>query len=177
MKTNIKIVSVLIIAVLSYMDLFAQKGYENKINQFNEKGQKEGFWKETEDGIKIELYYKNGKKSGIFKNFSQTGNLRAIGEYQNDEISGIWYYFGDYGHLMMIQQKFEKNNYDIPTEHHAEGIPPYKCYCIEFYPNGMKQSEGVLLWDVSPESDFTFEYGKWKYYNESGKLIKTKLFK
>jgi antitoxin component YwqK of YwqJK toxin-antitoxin module len=159
------------------ISISAQEGYADKINQFNDKGQKDGFWKEANGNIKMELYYTNGKKSGIFKSFSQTGNLLAIGEYNNDEISGTWYYFGDCGHLMMVQKDFEKNDYAIPLEHHAQGVAPYKCYSIEFYPNGMKKSEGVFLWNDNPESDFTFEYGKWKYYDETGKLIKTKLFK
>jgi antitoxin component YwqK of YwqJK toxin-antitoxin module len=176
MKTSIKFICILAMVILPCMDIFAQKEYADKINQFNDKGQKEGFWKEVSGNVKLESYYLNGKKSGIFKSFSQTGNLNAIGEYNNDEISGTWYYFGDCGHLMMIQKDFEKNSYAIPLEHRVQGVVPNKCYCTEFYPNGMKKSEGVLLWDENPESDFTFEYGEWKYYNESGELIKTKLF-
>jgi hypothetical protein len=34
-----------------------------------------------------------------------------------------------------------------------------------------------LLWEEDPESDFTFEYGEGKYYDDTGKLTKTKVFK
>lgn len=92
-------------------------------------------------------------------------------------MSSIWYYFGDYGHLIMIQKDFKKNNTPSPAEHYSQGICPYQCYCINYYSNGIKKSEGILLWEEDPESDFTFEYGEWKYYDETGKLIKTKVFK
>lgn len=103
--------------------------------------------------------------------------LVSMGEYKNDIETGIWYIFGDYGHLLMMQSDFQKNTYQIPLEHHAQGICPYRCYSISFHPNGSKKSEGVLLWDESADSDFVFEYGEWKYYDESGELIKIKEFK
>jgi len=163
--------------ILFQMSMYAQKEYADKVNQLNSKGQKEGFWKENLDYQITETYYHNGVKSGIFKAFSKNKELSCLGEYHNGEITGIWYYFGDYGHIMMIQKNFQKNTYQTPAEHHAQGICPYRCYCVGYYPNGNKESEGILLWNISPESDFTFEYGEWKYYDENGKLTKTKVFK
>jgi antitoxin component YwqK of YwqJK toxin-antitoxin module len=159
------------------INMFAQKGYAEKVNQLNSKGQKEGFWKEDLKYQITETYYYNGLKLGIFKAFSKKGELTCLGEYKNDTITGVWYHFGDFGHLIMIQKNFKKNSQPIPAEHHAQGSCPYQCYGISYYPNGVKKSEGILLWDESPESDFTFEYGEWKYYNDKGELIKTKIFK
>ena len=48
---------------------------------------------------------------------------------------------------------------------------------VIIYPNGVIESEGILLWEISSQSDFTWEYGEWKYYDQTGKLIKTKVFK
>ena len=164
--------------ILFQMSVYAQKGYADKVNQLNSNGQKEGLWVDTIKKIRLhEVYYKNGIKSGIFKQYNLKGKLFIFGEYCEGKECGTWYYFGDYGHLLMIQKDFQENTYKTPSEHHAQGVCPYRCYCIEYYPNGNKESEGILLWDISPQSDFTFEYGEWKYYNEDGKLIKTKEFK
>lgn len=46
----------------------------------------------------------------------------------------------------------------IFLEHHAQGICPYRCYTISFYPNGSKKTEGVLLWDESADSDFFSDF-------------------
>jgi hypothetical protein len=77
----------------------------------------------------------------------------------------------------MMQKDFKENDKPTPAEHDSQRICPYQCYCITYYPNGNKESEGILLWDESPESDFTFEYGEWEYYDDTGKLTKTKVFK
>jgi len=45
----------------------------------------------------------------------------------------------------MIQSDFQKNTFKIPLEHQALGVCPFRCYCIDFYPNGNKKSEGIML--------------------------------
>lgn len=80
----------------------------------------------------------------------------------------------------MLFKDFSKNNYSIINEGDGKKyIPDYKCYTITYYPNGNIQNEGTLLWSEgeAPESDFSVEYGEWKYYDENGKLIKTRNFK
>ena len=102
----------------------AQIDYDVPINQYNANGQKEGFWREKiDEGTIFELYYINGKRSGVFKYFSGKGALISFGEY--------------------------KDGKEI----------------------------GILLWEISSQSDFTWEYGEWKYYDQTGKLIKTKVFR
>lgn len=177
MKTKLLITVIMGLAL--NVNMLAQKGYTEKINQLNDKGQRIGLWKEnTNKYWRTETYYLNGKKNGLYRSFSiPKGELGCFGEYKNDTISGTWYYFGDFGHLMMIQKDFKKNDKKIPIEHQAQGIAPYQCYCITYYPNGIKKSEGILLWNEDPESDFTFEYGEWKYYSDTGILTKNKIFK
>jgi len=176
---EVKLFILILISFAFNINMIAQKDYSDKINQLNINGQKEGLWKENiNEYWRTEIYYKNGKKNGVYKEFSiARGELSTFGEYKNDTIIGTWYYFGDYGHLMMIQKDFSKNTFPIPSIYQAQGYCPSKCYSIMFYPNGMKKSEGILLWDNNPESDFTFEYGEWKYYDETGKLVRTKEFK
>lgn len=173
---------VLIVFIMSFVlfqnNIMAQKGYADKVNQLNSKGQKEGLWIEDTQNVKCYSYFKNGVRDGLYWCVNKLKNrISSFGEFLNGEYSGTWYYFGDYGHLMMIQKDFQKNIYKTPIEHHAQGVCPCRCYCIEYYPNGNKKSEGILLWDEDPQSDFTFEYGEWKYYDENGNLTKTKIFK
>jgi antitoxin component YwqK of YwqJK toxin-antitoxin module len=174
-----KLLVVVVFCLSLTINMFAQKGYAEKINQLNEKGQKTGLWKEdTNNYWRTETYYQNGKKNGLFKSFSiSRGELSCFGEYKNDIITGTWYYFGDFGHLTTIQKNFKKNDKPIPAEHRAQGVCPYQCYCINYYPNGAIKSEGILLYVEDPESDLTFEYGEWKYYADTGELTTTKIFK
>lgn len=160
-------------------NLNAQKEFEGKVNLRNTKGQKEGLWKEEEETdtkFYTLTYYENGIKNGVYREY-QFNKLFVLGEYIKGKMTGTWYYFGDYGHLTMIQKDFQTNTYQTPTMHHVQGLCPFRCYCIDYYPNGNKKSEGLLLWDEDPQSDFTFEYGEWKYYDENGKLMSTKIFK
>ncbi|WP_291529431.1 hypothetical protein [Bacteroides sp. UBA939] len=172
-----KLFVIIAIGLVLNIDMFAQKEYAEKINQSNREGLKDGLWKENTKSWRTEIYYRNGRKNGLYKSFSiSKGELSCFGEYKNDTITGTWYYFGDFGHLIMIQKGFKENDKPIPIEHHAQGVCPYQCYCISYYPNGIKKSEGILLWDKDPEGDFSFEYGEWKYYSDTGVLTKVKKF-
>lgn len=155
----------------------AQKSYIDKINQFNDKGQKEGYWTEDRDFDTIELYYRNGQKSGVFKSYSKKGTLLSFGEYIDGKITGTWYYFGDKGHLMMIQKNFNINTDTVIIDNKKKYLYPYKCYTISYYPSGIIKEEGILLWNDDPIMDDSREYGEWKYYNEKGELIRTKEFR
>ncbi|MDR0833625.1 MAG: hypothetical protein LBN93_05495 [Candidatus Symbiothrix sp.] len=176
MKTKLFII--ILTGLALNLNILAQKGYAEKINQFNDKGQKEGLWIEEDKYHKYFMYYQNDVLNGTYYVINTAKNvLSSLGQYLNGKHYGIWYYFGAFGHLIMIQKNFKKNDKPIPAEHHAQGTCLYQCYSISYYPNGNKESEGILLWDESPESDFTFEYGEWKYYADTGELIKTKNFK
>jgi len=157
--------------------IHAQKGYIDKINQFNDREKKEGYWKEDRGFDTIELYYKNGQKSGVFKSYSKKGVLSSFGEYIDDKKTGIWYYFGDKGHLMMIQKDFSINTDTVILDNKKKYVYPHKCYIVSYYPNGVIKEEGILLWNDDPEMDDSREFGEWKYYDETGVLIKTKEFK
>lgn len=121
------------------------------------------------------------KKMGYTKN-SVRGEMNSscLANTGNDTITGTWYHFGDYGHLMMTFSEFTKNIHSIITGNNkGKYTPDYKCYMTSYYPNGRKKEEGLLLWNEgeSPESDFSVEYGEWKYYDENGNLIEVKVFK
>lgn len=179
MKKNsiFKIIFFLLIIIFSQPS-FCQKNYVDKVNLLNDKGKKDGYWVEDRGNYgKVELYYKEGLKSGIFKRYSKQGKLLSFGEYKNDIMSGIWYYFGDKGHLMSINKLFSINIDSVLIDTGKKYKPRYKCYSISFYPNGNIKEEGFWLWDDDPLLDTSFEFGEWKYYNEYGKLMEIKNFK
>ena len=155
-----------------------QNEYADKINQYDNNGQKVGFWSDTIDGYIIQCYYKNGVKSGLFKWYSEYGYLSSFGEYENGQMCGTWYDFYHTGQLVSIMKNFEKNTDTIYNNLNEAFVPDHKCYTISFHLNGNVKDEGALLWyeGDDPESDMSIEYGEWKYYDEDGNLIKTKIF-
>lgn len=174
---KIKSLIIIFLITVSCSNVFAQKEFIGKINQFNDKGQKDGFWIEKTTSMTIESYYKNGKKSGIFRSYSPNGKLQDFGEFKNGEEAGTWYSFGDQGHLIMIQKDFSINTDTVILDTGKKYLYPHKCYTIMYNPNGTVEKEGVLLWNDDPQMDDVYEFGKWKYYDEAGKLTGTKYFK
>jgi len=159
-----------------------QKEINSDYNKTDSNGKKQGLWiDEQYSPYRRELYYKNGILSGVCKEFYANGNLAVFGEYTNGVESGKWYYFHyDYGHLWMTYENFAKN-YDTITYNSGgkKYVPDYKCYFKWYYSNGNIKEEGWLLWYEGEGlgSDFSVEYGTWKYYNEQGKLIKMEEYK
>lgn len=95
----------------------AQIDYDAPINQYNANGQKEGFWREKiDEGTIFELYYINGKRSGVFKYFSGKGALISFGEYKDGKEIGTWYFFNDKGFLEFIQKDFGPNTQPILSD-------------------------------------------------------------
>ena len=95
----------------------AQIDYDVPINQYNANGQKEGFWREKiDEGTIFELYYINGKRSGVFKYFSGKGALISFGEYKDGKEIGTWYFFHDKGYLVAIQKDFGPNTQPILSD-------------------------------------------------------------
>ena len=149
-------------------------GCKIPMNRVNDFGQREGYWRDSlGEGITHELYYKGGKKDGLFKCFSRN-DLFVLGEYTADNISGTWYVFGDEGELVSIHNSIEFSKDSIYTGYPCCRIfYKYKCYRIDYYPSGAVKSEGYRVCDEDFMVDF-WEIGEWKYYDESGNLIKTK---
>lgn len=168
--------SVVFITVLSNFS-YAQKD-EIKINQFDSLGRKDGYWIDTTEHLRKELYYRHGKLHGIIKYYNRHTNcIDLIEEYDNGKPSGIWYGFDELGRIWFTQKDFAKNIdimfYDSGVKHLFKN----KCYLTFYYANGRKESEGIMLYDEFVFSDLSNEFGKWKYYDESEKLIRTKTFK
>ena len=90
-------------------------GRKIPMNRVNDLGQREGYWRDSlGEGITHELYYKGGKKDGLFKCFSRN-DLFVLGEYTADNMSGTWYMFGDEGELRCTIDSIELNKDSIYT--------------------------------------------------------------
>ena len=148
-------------------------GRKIPMNRVNDLGQREGYWRDSlGEGITHELYYKGGKKDGLYKRFYRN-KLFLFGEYTADNISGTWYVFGDEGELVSIHNSIEFSKDSIYTGYPCCRIfYKYKCYRIDYYPSGAVKSEGYMVCDEDFMVDF-WEIGEWKYYDEAGNLIKT----
>ena len=161
--------------------LYSQDLPTFEFNQTDESGLRTGIWVE-EDYYKTFDTYKNGVLNGISLTINpRTNRPYAIREFSNGEYSGTWYTFYDDGKLIGLYTDFKKNTLPAASIHGVQRVNDdvfeNQCYSISFYANGNKESEGILQFDDAPDSDFSFEYGLWKYYDENGCLIKTKMYK
>ena len=73
-----------------------RKEYAGQINLYNDKGEKNGFWREQNNYRITELYYQNGIEDGLCRIYNIKGKLQYMGYYKKGEMSDIWYDFGDY---------------------------------------------------------------------------------
>lgn len=156
-------------------NLYSQDFSSFEFNQTNEAGLRTGIWVK-EDYYKTFDTYKNGVLNGISLTINpKTNKPYVICEFSNGEYSGTWYAFDDDGRLINLCTDFKKNTLPLASVYGASGICEYQCYSISFYKNGNKESEGILQFDDTPEIPFL--YGLWKFYDENGCLIKTKMYK
>lgn len=180
---NILLVSLVLIASMfcDVNKLYSQDIPSFEFNQTDESGLRTGIWVE-EDYYKKIVTYKNGMRNGISLTINpKTNKPYVICEFSNGEYSGTWYAFDDDGKLIFMLTNFKKNTLPAASVFGIQsidgGVLENQCYSISFHENGNKASEGILQFDDAPDSDFSFEYGLWKYYDENGCLINTKIYK
>ena len=146
------------------------------VNKVNADGKKEGLWIERVDRYLRCYQYKNGVRHGAFCIFDMYRNeVFGTGEYMNGIYSGTWMFFLD-GNLSDICRDFKKFDtpIPIPAVHLAIGNCEYQCYSIGYHPNGTKSDEGLYIFNEGELLSDPYQYGVWKFYDESGKLIQTK---
>lgn len=140
------------------------------VNLYDANGLKTGLWIE-DNGLK-EIYYKKGKRNGIFRSYSKkSGKLDCLGECLDNQRIGTWYYFHENGHLILIEKDICINHETTTTDFGSEITPKFRSYVVLYYPNGEKKEEGIALYDEDIEIDY-FKSNNWKYYDEFGNLIK-----
>ena len=134
--------------------LFTIKPFaQNKYNQTDSNGLKQGMWVNDYSAERVETNYYNGKRHGICVAYSQKSNkISSIGEYRNNVMTGTWYMFDDYGILLYKVENIVENKdyyYFADGTHYYGGKPKYKAHSVYYYHNGNVESEGTILFSDS----------------------------
>ncbi len=147
----------------------------DRVNRFNEKGEKFGLWIIGET-TPAEIYYKNDVADGIYKAFFQNGMLDCIGEYHNDLPIGSWLFFDELGFLVMKISEIKINTVKFKNSASILIKPKYYSLFKFYYKNGLISQQGHCF--SNDINDFeSIKEGKWKFYSEQGILQKEETFK
>ena len=149
--------------------------HRSDCNQSDSHGKKYGLWIENKGNTYC--YYKDNERNGTLISYSRkTGKVNCIGEYSNGKPAGKWYYFDESDHLLFTQENIQSNkSVKRKRDDGAAIIPEFISFVKNYFQNGVMKSEGQVLYDDDIEIDY-YETGSWKYYDESGKLVKTETF-
>lgn len=161
--------------ITNYQEQIQQQDKDTTINKKDSQERKQGLWIE-DNGLK-EVYYLNGLKNSVYKvYFAKTGKLEVLGWYQQDKPIGDWYYFDETSRLFMIEKPSGENKeIRVRNDEGAFILLPFKSYVKLYNKNGTIAKEGLALYDEDIQIEF-YMYGDWKYYDETGKLIKEENF-
>jgi antitoxin component YwqK of YwqJK toxin-antitoxin module len=81
------------------------------------------------------------------------------GKYHNGTETGTWNYF--YNKRLVQKEKYHKNS----------------CTTTFYYPNGKIMKKGNTKSDSNPDGDHWYYFGKWYFYDKTGKLDSIKDYK
>ena len=96
-----------------------------------------------------------------------------VGEYNDGECCGTWYAFHEKGYPEWKLYNISKYDSVYSKQGYAKNYKPqHSAIRVNYYPDGMKKSEGRILFDNDPIED-QIEFGTWYYYDKKGDLIKT----
>lgn len=142
---------------------------EEKINQYNKAGEKEGRWQEEIEGVKTSGNYVNGNKEGKWTTINKDNSILEE-NYVNGQVEGISV---EYYPPMLEKDSFGNSQFlpgEIKSEiNHDNGIVK------EYYDNGKLKLEGIKFEDSIPDyDDVTTTYNHFtkdfKKYYENGNL-------
>lgn len=163
-----------IAVILHFQGLYCQE-----INKLNEKGNKQGVWKESIDDLPNIDYalisYEDGIRNGELKSYYKNGNIATYVIYKNNEIDSILknYYLNGELKYLINYDKGEKDG--LFMEFTKEGILKLeKKYCDgiicdfykEYYDNGNLHISVKISYNKKGD-----KIEKWKVFYENGKLM------
>ena len=152
---------------------------QNKTNQYDTRGRKNGLWIEDYPSSHWEKRYKNGKLHGVFVAYEKKFNkISVVGEYFNGKPTGTWYFFNDNGISFYKVHNFLDNDTIVigDDKYLIRYKPVYQATMVNYYPSGCRKSEGLILFDEDPQLE-SYKYGIWFYYNEDGTIKEKRMFK
>jgi len=129
---------------------------EEPINQKDEQGRKQGFWVHEWNGKRREVYYKDGKWDGSFKQWHPNGKLSMEGESKDGNQIGIWKFYYDNGKLK------RETTYTYGSDNSYSWVDTSKCWNesgIEIVCGSLRYKDTEIL-----KKPYTFTDGKGKTY-------------
>ena len=154
------------------------------VNRVNSEGLKEGVWVNGDSRTNrfSICYYKNGQKEGVESTYWKILKAEDISQYylasiityKDDKYSEVIITYYENGQLWFLIRdiKAVTDFNPTPENYFSTYKFPYQGYTQTYSENGVLIEEGPLLFD----EDFFYdiqEVGEWKYYDESGNLIRT----
>lgn len=119
--------------------------------------------------------YRDGVNDGVYCE-TNSGRVSCVCNFRDGKIDCLMR-FSDLGELLYVLSDFEETDtYVLNSERNTKTKFSLKCYCCEYYPNGQKKAEGIILGSkdeyASVERDPT-EWGEWLYYDSESNVVRT----
>ena len=173
-------ISLIILLLLSYVATFSQE----KINQLDSKGKKDGVWKGIFEESKRPRYegtFKNGIEVGIFKYFDDTKAQTVIATREFSEN-------GKVAQTIFYDQKNNKVSEGKTVDRLNEGVWNYyhkgskQLMKVEFYKNGKLEGLQTIYFPsgkIAEETTYKagLREGIYKVYTENGVVLEESTFK
>lgn len=132
------------------------------LNVVDSKGLKQGKWVISvgelrgEPGYDEEGFFKNDKKSGVWRRYSSTGDILAVENYRYGGKDGIQEYFSFLGDIMK-QEEWRAYNPDAPFD------------TIAVYGPGNNE---IIDYKIVKATQYSVPHGEWKYFEPGGHVAK-----
>jgi hypothetical protein len=132
------------------------------LNAIDKKGMKQGKWVLTvgevrgEPGYEEEGYFKDDKRTGIWRRYSITGDIIAVENYRFGGKDGLQQYFSFLGNIER-EEEWRGYNPDAPYD------------TIAVYGQGNNE---IVDYKIVKAEQYSVPHGEWKFYNPSGHIIK-----
>ena len=132
------------------------------LNAIDNKGLKQGKWVISvgeirgNPGYDEEGYYKNDKKTGVWRRYNSTGDIIAMENYLLGGKDGVQEYFSFLGELEK-HEEWRGYNPDAPYD------------TIPVYGTG---SNEIISYKMVKAEQYSVPHGEWRYYGPGGRLTK-----
>lgn len=157
--------------MIAFMTYKNDKIYSvSRFNRFNKAGEKTGVWKEFYESLNLkeEGIYADDKKHGVFRFYSTRGNLDSLKRYE----------FG----VEVIDEEID-NNVDVVRNYHSNGTIEEETVFVNGLRNGVSREYdssgqiiggGIYVDDILMESGKTDKQGRyqgdWELFYEDGSV-------